>query len=109
MQDTIRNQDACLKYHIGRLCYSTYDQDNDANSFDLRVFWYPNAEAKNPVHTRRGKKILVTEIEPLKEKIEEAENVWPGFENVQLCFHENQLGVYQCDHCNTLNPYLGVF
>lgn len=94
-----------FKYHIGRLCYLTFDPSQDNVSVDLRFFWYPDRVAKYPVHTKRGIKILASELEKLKDAISEAQKVWPNFEDINMCVHQNQMEVYDCAHCRTTNPY----
>jgi len=90
------------KTHLGAAIYASV---GTYNGVDLRRYWIPEGQ-ENEVPTRCGIFIPASQWPSLKRKLTELLATHPHLEEVDECFHQNQLGMMDCRECNPFGGFI---
>lgn len=83
------------KTHLGAGIYVSV---TEFNCVDFRRHWIPEGQIE-VIPTKRGITISPTQWKSLKEKLEEMLSTHPELATGEVCFHQNQMDIFNCSEC----------
>ena len=90
-----RNENTVYKTHLGAGIQASVDK---FNGVDLRRYWIPQGQP-SIVPTKSGIYLPAVQWKSLKEKLNELVSAHPELDDVEECFHQNQMEIYDCHEC----------
>src|SRR6266516_7943368 len=94
--ESYKVQKGQYRAHLGGGIYATVS--SEFHGVDIRRYWVPPKQLSE-VPTRNGIFLPVTQWRSLKVKIDELLKEHPDVAICESCFHQNQMGLFDCREC----------